>query len=97
VDRFKVTLRIYGEELDPDQISALLGCAPTVAARKGLPVSVGDGTRTAETGRWSLTVDSKDCDERADVEDGVEMLLARLPSDRNLWTSLTRAYSVDLV
>jgi hypothetical protein len=96
VDKFKITLRIYGEELDPDQISALLGCAPTVAERKGLPVSIGEGSRIANRGRWSLTIDSKDCDERDDVEDGVKMLLARMPSDADLWASLTSTFRVDV-
>jgi len=96
VDKFKVTLRLYGEELDPDKISALLGCAPTVAERKGLPVSTGEGSRIANRGRWSLTIGSKDCDERGDVEDGVKMLLARLPSEADLWASLTSTFTVDV-
>lgn len=96
VDRFRITLRIYGEELDPDQISVLLGCAPTEAARKGLPVSSREGSRIANRGRWSLTIESKDCDERDNVEDGVKMLLARLPSDADLWASLTSTFRVDV-
>jgi hypothetical protein len=96
VDKFKITLRIYGEELDPDQISALFGCSPTAAERKGFPVSMGDGSRIANRGRWSLTIESKDCGERDDVEDGVKMLLARLPSDADLWAYLTSTFKVDV-
>ena len=96
VDRFRITLRIYGEEPDPDQISALFGCAPTVAERKGLPLSMDDDRRIATRGRWSLTIESKDCDERDDLEDGVKILLARLPSDTDLWASLTSTFKVDV-
>jgi hypothetical protein len=43
-----------------------------------------------------LTIDSKDCDESDDVEDGIRALLERLPSDPDLWASLTSAYEVDV-
>ena len=96
VDRFRVTLRICSEELDPDHISVLLGCAPTRAERKGTPISVGERTRIPGSGRWSLSVHSEECGEGDDVEDGVRILLERLPSDGSLWASLTTAYSVDV-
>jgi hypothetical protein len=97
VDRFTITLRICGGELDPDHVSALLRCAPTQAERKGVPISSPSGsTRIPKRGRWSLTVGSNDCGENDDVEDAVKLLLARLPSDPELWTSLTRTYAVDV-
>jgi len=70
VDRWKVALRVYGEELDPDRISALLGCEPSSAARKGTPFP--------KKGRWILEIESKDCQENDDVDHGLRMLLARL-------------------
>jgi hypothetical protein len=96
VDRFQITLRVWGEDLDPDNISAVLGCGPTTAEKRADSISSGDGTRIARRGRWSLTIDSKDCDEGDDVEDGVRILLARLPSDGDVWASLTRAYRADV-
>jgi len=86
VDRWKVALCVHGEELDPDRISALLGCEPTSAARRGDPFP--------RKGRWILRVESEKCGESDDVEDGIRMLLARLPSDGDLWVSLTGTYSV---
>ena len=88
VDRWKVALRVYGEELDPDGISALLGCEPSSAARSGTPFP--------KKGRWIYEIESKDCDENDDVDDGVRMLLARLPSDPDVWASLANTYSVDV-
>ncbi|HSE22384.1 MAG TPA: DUF4279 domain-containing protein, partial [Pyrinomonadaceae bacterium] len=35
LERTKVTLRVIGDELDPDEISKLLQCEPTSKARKG--------------------------------------------------------------
>ena len=43
-----------------------------------------------------MTIDSTDCHEDDDVEGGIRMLLAKLPSDRELWTSLTSTYTVDI-
>jgi len=83
-----------GDDLDPDQITALFGCAPTRAERKGVSISTDYGTRIPRIGHWALTTESSDPDE--DVEDGVRSLLARLPSDPALWASLTSKYAVDL-
>ncbi len=97
VDRFRVTLRISGETLDPDHVSSLLGCAPTKSDRKGVPAATTSGNaRIPKTGRWALTVESKDCADGADIEDAIRLLFAKLPADPELWTSLTSTYSVDL-
>ena len=97
VDRFTITLRIYGEDLDPEHVSTLLCCAATQTERKGVPISgPGGSTRVPKRGRWSLTIDSKSCDESDDVEDAVRMLLERLPSDPNFGPSLTSMYAVDV-
>lgn len=88
VDRWTITLRVHGEELDPDRISAVLGCEPTSAARRGNPFP--------RRGRWLLAIKSENCAESDDVEDGVRMLLARLPSDADVWIPLTDTYSVSV-
>lgn len=49
-----------------------------------------------KTGRWILELDSRDSDESDDVDDGLRMLLARLPSDTEVLASLANTYSVDL-
>jgi len=97
VDRFKVTLRIYGEDLDPDHISTFLGCGPTKSERKGVPASGPSGNaRVPKRGRWSLTIDSRECSPTDNLEDGMKALLARLRSDPEVWASLTSRYEVDL-
>ncbi|MBL0159310.1 MAG: DUF4279 domain-containing protein [Bryobacterales bacterium] len=88
VDQWKVTLRVFGDDLDPDHISTLLGCQPSSARKKGDPYP--------RTGRWLLSIDSKDCGENADVEDGIKMLLERLPPNGSTWSSLTSQYRVDV-
>jgi hypothetical protein len=88
VDRWKVALRVYGDELAPDRISALLGCEPSSAALQGEPFP--------KKGRWIFEIDSKDCGENDDVDDGIRLLLARLPPAPDVWASLTKTYSVDV-
>jgi Domain of unknown function (DUF4279) len=53
VDSASATLRIFGETLDPEYISGLLGCSPTRSHKKGDIV----GTRSRATrreGAWLL-------------------------------------------
>jgi hypothetical protein len=88
IDRWQVALRVYGENLDPDEISGLLGCQPSSAQRKGNPFP--------RKGRWLLKIDSRECAEDADVDDGIGMLLAPLPSDSGIWVSLTSNYEVNV-
>jgi hypothetical protein len=97
VDRFKVTLRIRGEDLVPNDVSALLRCEPSVSEQKGVPVVSCSGiTRVPKTGRWSLRLDSRECSPTVDVDEGIQKLLALLPSERDVWASLTSRYQVDL-
>lgn len=94
VDRFSITLRIFGDELDPDEISRVLGCAPTKSARKG--AAANSDLRIAKTGRWSLTVKSRDLDPDSTFEDILLHFLGKLPSDPDLWTSLTKNFNVGI-
>ena len=43
-----------------------------------------------------MKIDSGDCADDGDVDDGIRMLLARLPSDSGIWSSLTSNYAVDV-
>jgi hypothetical protein len=54
-----VTLRFAGDDLDPDEISAILPVAPTRAHRKGEGFFVGPhvGLLRGRTGIWFLTTD----------------------------------------
>ena len=92
VDRFRITLRIVGGDLEPGRISEILGCQPSRSERRGVAV----GSRIPTRGFWHLTIDSKDCGDESDVEDVVRLLLDRLPADPELWAALTRDYKVDV-
>lgn len=88
-------LRVFGDDLDPDEISALLGCRPSSSARKGDRQVIGTAgrVRILKTGRWSLqAADSRP----EDVEAQIFAILDRLTADMAVWRSLGERYQVDM-
>jgi hypothetical protein len=93
VDSASVSLRIFGEDVDPVEISMLLGCEPTEAARTGETLTRPNGrTRMVSMGFWSLSSDRQ----ATDLADQIESLLAKLTNDAAVWQSLTERFDVDL-
>jgi Domain of unknown function (DUF4279) len=91
----KAGLRIIGETLVPDEVTHLLGCAPTRARRKG-DVIRGKTTgreRIAPTGSWQLEADARD---PADLDEQIAQILDRLNPDPQVWAELSRAFRIDL-
>ncbi|GJE40986.1 DUF4279 domain-containing protein [Methylobacterium soli] len=87
-----VALRIFGDPLDPDEITQRLGIEPTGWARKG------DTRRTASgrdvvawSGSWRL-----DAGIPGDLNTQIGALLTRLPSDPSLWRELSHRYQCDV-
>ena len=95
IDRCKVSLRIIGDDLDPDQISSLLECEPSSKTRKG-EIVADDGTgrqRISPFGSWRLESTES---EQVDLEEQVLKLLSRVIEDPEVWLRLTNQYKVDL-
>src|ERR1700753_4050892 len=92
-DEFRVTLRFYGDDLKPDEMTRLLGCAPTNAERTGEIVTTSRGTtRTVRRGNWRLGAETSE----AEIEDQVVELLARLTDDLAVWQALTARFEADV-
>lgn len=105
IARVRASLRVFGDGLEPDEVSALLGHEPTRCHRKGDKVGSHSGghsgghpgaqaTAVEPTGAWIL--DSR-ISEKAEVEDHVESLLALLTSDHDEWASLTERFSASIL
>ena len=90
IDRSKVSLRIFGDELNPEEITELLKCKPSVSWKKGDTIRGANKTRT---GRWSLESNLSD---ETDLEDKVWDILNRISADVEVWNSIKRMNSVDL-
>jgi hypothetical protein len=90
VDGCRLTLGIHGEDLVPEEISRLLGLAPTSAHRRG------DSRRSGSPwpqGAWLLSVEARS---PTGPEELVHLLLARLPTDEALWSDLRTRFRLQL-
>lgn len=91
----QTTLRIYGDSLDPDDVTRLLGCEPTVSERKGERV-VGPKTgvvRVARTGSWRLQATRT---EPEDLPVQIDELLGKLTFDMSAWAKVRETCRIDL-
>jgi hypothetical protein len=89
------SLRIIGDDLDPEEITRLLGCAPTRAEFKGqlLRGKSSARERIARTGRWSLEAADRAPD---DLNDQIMEIVGRLTPDLDVWVSLANRFRMDL-
>ncbi len=91
VDEVGVCVAVYGEEVVPAEVSALLGCTPTSSHRRG--DRRGPKSPQYKRGAWLLEV-------RGTAPEGPEELVAkvlgRLPEDEALWLKLAERFEVRL-
>ena len=90
VDECSLLLRFFGDELEPEAITALLGAPPTLACRKG--DAVPRPPLPAPSGRWLL-----ECEQTTDTLDHQIMLLfGDLTDDLSVWESLAQNHKAEL-
>jgi hypothetical protein len=90
VDDASASLCVYGEELDPEEITRILGVAPTRSHRRGDRLSP-EGP-PFRTGAWLCEVKSAAVPDPPD--EALGRLLDRLPSDPTFWRRLTQQYEI---
>lgn len=90
-----LAVRFYGDDLDPDELSKLLGAQPDSAARKGeiIRSEKSGRERTAKTGRWTFRVERR---EPGDLDGQIRELFGALTPDLNTWRALATKYAPDL-
>ncbi len=91
----QATLRIFGDDLIPDDISDLLRAKPTKSKKKG-DEEVGKTSgkvRIAKTGSWHLHAQKR---EPEDLNAQIEEILSQLTSDFDTWEKLRESYKVDM-
>ena len=88
------SLRFFGDDLDPDEITRLLGGLPTVGVRKGGTWSMSGGAeKMAHRGQWRVTVERRS---PGDLDEQVAELLTPLTTDLAVWNDLTRRFKADV-
>jgi len=94
-DGVGLCLRVFGDDLDPDEVTRVLGHAPSRSERKGERVEAVAGltARIARTGSWTLHYA---IEPKATIEEGIQKLLEDLPSDDAIWQSLAQRHKIDL-
>jgi Domain of unknown function (DUF4279) len=84
-----VTLALYSEELEPEEVSRALGVEPTRAHRRG--ESPGPGSPPYLSGAWLLKERGRDAELAEAI---IERLLKQLPEDPAVWRDLTRRHEI---
>jgi len=93
-----VALRIIGDDLVPDEVTALLGTTPTCAVVKGetgkhiVGPKVGD-VRVARSGMWTFEASDR---EPEDMNSQIHEILSRMTDDLSVWQGITKRFRVDL-
>jgi len=91
VDESSATLAVYGRDLEPDDVTSILGVQPTHSFRRGF--KRGSRSPAKPHGAWFLEV-------RGGAPDGpgvqLETLLSKLPQSADVWRQLSARYTVEL-
>lgn len=86
----RVTLRVMGDDLDPDEITTLLCHPPTSSQRKG---DIRGSGHVLSFGMWRLHVDDSI---PGNLERQIDGLLSKLTPDIGRWRFLNARYRIDL-
>ena len=89
IDEVNVTLALYSEELEPEEISRTLGVQPTSAHRLG--ESRGSRSPPYSSGAWFLKEHGRDAEPAEAI---IERLLKRLPEDSAVWRDLSIRHNI---
>ncbi|OYX56946.1 MAG: hypothetical protein B7Y86_09375 [Brevundimonas subvibrioides] len=90
IGRTVLTLRFFGEDLHPAELTRLLGSEPTKSELKG---DVRPSGHVAKAGSWRLSVEDR---APGDLECQIRNLFAGLTADVGTWTALSSRYRGDL-
>lgn len=94
ISRTTATLRIFGDDLDPHEVTRLLGAEPTARASKGDVRRAASGnTVTARSGSWLLETVAPDA---GDLNTQISTLLANVTDDLSVWRELSQRYQCDV-
>jgi hypothetical protein len=89
VDEAEPTLCVYGDDLDPDDVTRLLGSPPSRSHRKG--DILGAMGSLARTGAWLLESPGQ---QSGELESRIHELLSRVTTDREAWHQLSQRHSI---
>ena len=95
INKTVASLRITGEDLDPEEISSMLGQSSDYAQKKGDEI-MGRNTglvRVAKFGMWQLAAPGS---EPGDLDSQISHILGKLTDDLSVWNQLAVKYDIDI-
>lgn len=91
IDQSTMSLRFFGDDLNPDEITARLGCSPSSARQKGETWITKRGAKSvARTGSWILKVADS---QPGDLDSQIATLLGLLTDDLSVWADLNSRFN----
>ena len=94
LSRSVATLRFFGDDLEPHELTEKLGAQPDFAFRKGdVEIKPSGRERVHRKGSWRI--DSVDR-EPGDLDAQVVELLSKLTNDLEVWQQLTSRFKSDI-
>ena len=92
VERISVSLRIIGQDLDPDVITAWLGTSPSSSRRRGDTNMATRNGSAWKSGAWFLNAET----EGESLDALVRRVLAKVDSSPQTWARIHQAFDADL-
>jgi Domain of unknown function (DUF4279) len=92
IGKSTASVRFFGDDLDPDEVSALLGCAPSNHYRKGDLISPGREYRRRH-GAWILAAGDR---EPEAIDEQLSSIFAKLTQDVEVWKTLVSRFDADV-
>lgn len=94
LSRTAASLRIMGPDLDPDEITRLLGKTPERAEKRGQVIRGKSGhERTARQGTWGVRAEPSS---PGDLDAQIAALLAGTTDDLTVWQKVVSAFRADV-
>ena len=91
----EVALRVVGPDLNPEEITRLLNCAPSYSHRNG-DIQIGKHTGTKvvkKSGLWRVNFEKK---MPAELDTKIQYLLGSVTDDILVWNNLAGRFSIDM-
>ena len=95
VSKTAVSLRFFGDELDPEEITELMGHAPDACHKKGESITnfhTGN-SHLAKQGHWRIEVDRT---KPGDLDNQIQEILSKVTNDLAVWNKLTKKFQADI-
>lgn len=94
IARTKATLRVFGDDLNPDDVTRMLGASPTASTRKGDARTRPSGEPWLErTGSWRLKASEL---EPGNLDAQIQQIFAALTPDMAVWADLSDRFRLDM-